>query len=323
MRRHLTYSNVAATLALIFSMTAGAIASTHYLITNIHQVKPSVLAQLRGRSGPAGKEGIQGKLGIQGLVGPAGVPGEKGAPGIGINGARGPTGPAGGGSGEAGPTGPRGPAGTKGETGAIGPEGKVGPTGPGGSGTGGGGVTGPTGPTGTGGGGGGREVEAAGALSAFLATGKSESGTWSATISEPSGAPQTQADGVISLPIPLKTEAGKEYKLVYRSEAVSSTPTPPCVGSLNEPNAEAGALCVYRGGDKGMKESEDKNAKFVKWADALGNYYANEALTAAKSGRTGMLVLFRTNEFVETETPTTISAAALLVASGSWSVRAL
>ncbi len=41
-RRHLTYANVAATLALVFSMSAGALAASHYLITSTSQIKPNV-----------------------------------------------------------------------------------------------------------------------------------------------------------------------------------------------------------------------------------------------------------------------------------------
>jgi len=57
MRRHLSYANVAATLALIFSMTGGAPAASHYVITSTKQIKPSVLKQLRGKSGPPGPQG--------------------------------------------------------------------------------------------------------------------------------------------------------------------------------------------------------------------------------------------------------------------------
>jgi hypothetical protein len=43
MRRRLTYANVAATLALVFSMSGGALAASHYLIKSTKQISPKVL----------------------------------------------------------------------------------------------------------------------------------------------------------------------------------------------------------------------------------------------------------------------------------------
>ena len=40
-RTRLTYANVAATLALVFSMTGGALAAKHYLINSTRQINPS------------------------------------------------------------------------------------------------------------------------------------------------------------------------------------------------------------------------------------------------------------------------------------------
>lgn len=77
-RPRLTYTNVTATLALVFAMSGGAYAASKYLITSTKQIKPSVLAQLKGKAGKAGPAGAQG---------PAGAAGEKGAPGA--NGANG------------------------------------------------------------------------------------------------------------------------------------------------------------------------------------------------------------------------------------------
>jgi hypothetical protein len=88
MRKHLSYANVAATLALVFSMGGGALAASHYLITSTKQIKPSVLKQLRGKNGargplgavgPQGATGPQGAEGPQGPVGPAGKEGPAGA----------------------------------------------------------------------------------------------------------------------------------------------------------------------------------------------------------------------------------------------------
>jgi hypothetical protein len=43
MRKHLTYANVTATLALVFAMTGGAMAANHYLVTKTSQISPKVL----------------------------------------------------------------------------------------------------------------------------------------------------------------------------------------------------------------------------------------------------------------------------------------
>jgi hypothetical protein len=42
-RLRFTYANVAATLALVFSMSGGALAASHYLITSKKQIAPKVL----------------------------------------------------------------------------------------------------------------------------------------------------------------------------------------------------------------------------------------------------------------------------------------
>jgi hypothetical protein len=70
MKPRITYSNVAATLALFLALGGTAVAARHYLITSTSQVKPSVLSQLRGRSGPAGPAGPGGPQGPAGPAGP-------------------------------------------------------------------------------------------------------------------------------------------------------------------------------------------------------------------------------------------------------------
>lgn len=72
----LTYANVAATLALVFSMTGSAIAAHHYLITSTKQVSPKVITALKGKNGKngaTGKEGPPGKEGKEGKEGKAGT----------------------------------------------------------------------------------------------------------------------------------------------------------------------------------------------------------------------------------------------------------
>jgi hypothetical protein len=88
MKPRLTYANVAATLALIFAMSGTAIAAKHYIITSTKQIKPSVLSQLLGKTGPAGPRGLGGPAGPGGTQGPAGTQGSAGPQGPG-----GPAGP--------------------------------------------------------------------------------------------------------------------------------------------------------------------------------------------------------------------------------------
>jgi hypothetical protein len=51
--RHLSYANVVSTLALLFAMTGGALAASHYVITSTKQIKPSVLEKLTPKAAPA------------------------------------------------------------------------------------------------------------------------------------------------------------------------------------------------------------------------------------------------------------------------------
>jgi hypothetical protein len=78
MRGRFSYANVAATLALVLSMSGGALAAKHYLITSTRQIKPSVLKRLKGNNGPVGREGPQGREGASGKEGPQGKEGLQG-----------------------------------------------------------------------------------------------------------------------------------------------------------------------------------------------------------------------------------------------------
>jgi hypothetical protein len=92
MRRHLSYANVTATLALVFAMSGGALAAKHYLINSTRQINPKVIKKLRGNRGPAGPRGPQG---LRGLRGPAGAKGAQGPRGLeGKQGGAGPPGQA-------------------------------------------------------------------------------------------------------------------------------------------------------------------------------------------------------------------------------------
>ena len=79
MRGRLSYANVAATLALVFSMSGGALAATHYLINSTKQINPKVLKALKGRQGPAGPRGRAGATGPAGSAGAAGATGAAGS----------------------------------------------------------------------------------------------------------------------------------------------------------------------------------------------------------------------------------------------------
>jgi hypothetical protein len=67
---------IVACLALFIALTGTGVAASHYIITSTKQIKPSVLAQLKGARGP------QGPPGARGPQGPAGAPGAAGTNGL-------------------------------------------------------------------------------------------------------------------------------------------------------------------------------------------------------------------------------------------------
>jgi len=84
LRRHLSYANVVATMALVFAMGGSAVAAKHYLINSTSQIKPSVLKKLKGsagKTGATGSAGPAGAAGSAGAKGETGTKGETGAPG--------------------------------------------------------------------------------------------------------------------------------------------------------------------------------------------------------------------------------------------------
>src|ERR1700733_15373396 len=102
MRKHLTYSNLAATLALLFAITGGAFAATgggsnrparatasvsgatgrsgvsDRVIVTAAKKKAKAKAPARGPAGPAGKNGTNGTNGAPGAAGSVGPAGPTG-----------------------------------------------------------------------------------------------------------------------------------------------------------------------------------------------------------------------------------------------------
>jgi hypothetical protein len=93
-RKYLTYANVVATIALVFAMSGGALAASHYLITKTSQIAPKVRKALAGRAGAKGATGATGSQGKEGAAGKEGSAGKEGAAGReGSAGKEGPAGP--------------------------------------------------------------------------------------------------------------------------------------------------------------------------------------------------------------------------------------
>src|SRR5690348_16216247 len=78
LRRHVSYANIIATLALVFAMSGGALAAKHYLVNSTKQISPSVLKKLKGKTGSKGATGPGGAQGAQGAQGKEGAPGKEG-----------------------------------------------------------------------------------------------------------------------------------------------------------------------------------------------------------------------------------------------------
>jgi hypothetical protein len=134
-----------------------------------------------------------------------------------------------------------------------------------------------------------------------------------------------EAVAAISFPCPLaepipNSKAGvTKVNYIPEGKVLEPGSVPGCNGSGLEPIAEPGFLCIYQGASAkaGLLEKEWQNAKFFATADPVGNVGATKF-----SGKIGELVLFRTSTFVEGTPTTTIPAAAMLSAAGSWAVAA-
>jgi hypothetical protein len=213
LRRQLSYSNVAATMALVFALTGGAFAATSHSgggspVRATASVSHATVAKKKSKAparGPAGPRGATGAAGAPGATGPAG------------------------------PTGPAGAAGAKGENGASGApglEGKEGKAGANGT----NGTNGKNGSPWTAGG--------------TLPPGSTETGSWN-IISGSTGAGEVsglRSLTTISFPIPLAAPLGHAETAVVTVEEQEGKKTPPsaCTGTVENPTAEVGHLCVYQ-----------------------------------------------------------------------------
>ncbi len=152
------------------------------------------------------------------LQGKAGAAGAAGTPGV--AGAQGPAGPAG----------PAGPGGAKGEAGPGGAKGEKGATGAAGA----KGATGATGASGATG------------FTERLPSGKTETGTWNVALySTVFASPSAEAS--ISFPIPLASGGGEEEAWVFTAAQTANKEfsSSGCSGSVEDPTAPKGTLCVY------------------------------------------------------------------------------
>jgi hypothetical protein len=259
-RRHASFVNLVAIIALVFAMTGGALAAKKYLITSTSQIKPSVLKSLQGTRGPPGPAGAAGAQGAQGPAGPAGAGSQGPAGAKGENGAAGAKGA----TGATGKTGPEGLPGIKGATGATGPTGPAG-------------ITGPEG--------------VCASASCTLPSGATETGTWDidiaglsefASVSTPISFPIRLASSGRAFFFTKKQTIEKEFEVEpsgQKGGCVGGAPTcepSGCTGSVAEPTAPKGALCVY---------TEAETAASTEFADiALGG--------ALEHGRVGAFIFF-------------------------------
>jgi len=160
-----------------------------------------------GPAGPAGPQGAAGSAGKDGVNGATGATGLKGATGA---------------------------TGATGITGATGQVGATGPTGESGSGSGGSGATGPTGPTGPTG-----ET----GFTATLPSGETETGVWAAGNHEPGKV------GEETIALPTFWWGSISFNIPMNSTPTAAVYNEPestdCPGTLEEPQAAEGKLCIY------------------------------------------------------------------------------
>jgi len=118
----------------------------------------------------------------------------------------------------------------------------------------------------------------------------------------------------VSYPLPLCEGETLTLRYVDAVEAETAGAAAGCPGSVSDPVAERGYLCVYRGQNFGSNEAEDLHARFSQFRSPPGE--------AEGVGRDGELIVFRTDEFKEASPILELKAAAALTAEGSWAVTA-
>ncbi len=243
-RRQLSYSNVAATMALVFALTGGAVAASSHggsssssgggspvkarALVSRAGSDTAVIAKKKAKAparGPAGPKGATGAAGPAGPVGPVGAKGENGA---------------------AGGAGPQGNPGTNGENGKPGESVTSATLAPGKGGCVDGGAEFKVGS--------GAATKACNGQTGFaevLPSKKTEAGVWSfGAVNE----------GIVRIPItfatPLSAELNGEHvhfiteaqhgnpakEINEKGEEVESTQ---CLGNSAKPTAQPGNLCVY------------------------------------------------------------------------------
>jgi Collagen triple helix repeat (20 copies) len=211
-RRHMNPATVIAMVALVFAITGGAFAATGSGGSS-HGALIATAAKAKGKPkakvGPRGPAGPAGKNGATGSAGPAGTVGAQGA-----QGAKGEAGPQG-------APGQEGPAGKEGKTGLTGKEGKAGIEGKEGS----------PGPT----------CNVSGECN--LPSGASETGAWS--IAGSGLKKSAMEEPLVAITYPLHLTFVPTAKFVAYPESFTAGSVAGCPGTLSEPKAEAGNLCVY------------------------------------------------------------------------------
>jgi hypothetical protein len=183
-----------------------------------------------------------------------------------------------------GKTGPAGPAGANGATGATGAQGSAGLTGPQGP----KGETGTAGTNGTPGENGAPGAEGSPWTVGTLPPEKTETGTWSY-----GKAPAGSQHVAISFPIPLAHSLGNtavHYILANGKEFVANeevAASKECPGSIEDPKAEPGNLCVYENLQTAADEEPIQASSFVD---------INKLGRPEGTGTTGTILLIETSE---------------------------